>query len=94
MPTKDNAIGKVYAINSKTGEKFEIGEAANLDASLLMGCDFVEFPHPWTTSGTLSMISTPIQPKAKAKLVFGMNNNYIRFHGGKPLRTIRRRFLR
>lgn len=44
-------------------------------------------------SGTFeTTMDFKLQPKVKIKL-YGISNNYIRLHGGKPIRTIPRRFL-
>lgn len=48
---------------------------------------------PQRLSGTFeTTMDFKLQPKVKLKL-FGVSNNYIRLHGGKPLRTIRKRFF-
>lgn len=86
---------KLYAIYDD-GTKIDLGyvmEISTIEPDLLDPYDDNLITSPQRLSGTFETTTDfTLQPKVKIKL-FGISNNYIRLHGGKPLRTVRKRFL-
>ena len=85
--------------NEKTGEEFKLGAIAEIEE---VG-DRMYPEDPYGTISVLSMVAMTgtfivtadgfRNPKVRMKL-YGISNNCIRMHGGKPMRTLPRRFMR
>lgn len=85
--------------NNKTGEEYKLGDITEIEE---IG-DRMYPEDPYGTISVLSMVTLTgtfivtadgfRDPKVRMKL-YGITNNYIRMHGGKPMRTLPRRFKR
>ena len=87
----ERKIGILYAINPINQESFELGDIGNLDYTTLQDDAFspdVFKPFSFSFSSKLRL-----QPKDKMKIFYGLTNNSIRMHGGKPIRRVPERFL-
>jgi len=89
---------KLFAVFDD-GAKLELGDVVEISADpqdIFDPFDFNILYQPERVKGVFELSHTltvdGFQPKIKLKL-FGLSNNYIRLHGGKPLRTVRKRFL-
>lgn len=88
---------KIFAKNERTGDVFELGNLIEIGTGDPYDSPYDDyltesFPHLTGTFEITASIET-MQPKVKLRL-FGISNNSIRMHGGKPIRTIQKRFLR
>ena len=93
---KDDLI--LYAVDNKTGKKYELGEITefkeNSEPLDLFDDELVcRINKTYSVTGTFTCASDLRRPKVRMHL-YGISNNWIRMHGGKPMRTLPRRFMR
>lgn len=95
---------RLFIKDMDTGAIFDLGDVAHIER---LECEEIhtdpmlndEFEHiykPAVISGTFEchMDLATMQPKVKIRMFYGITNNFIRMHGGKPLRRIPKRFLK
>lgn len=84
-------------VRTASGEEFKLGVITEL--SIEEPIPEIDDPYLCITqmpemTGTFVVTADFMkQPKVKLKL-FGLTNNYIRLHGGKPMRRIQKRFMK
>lgn len=92
MPTKDDEI-QVYYIDHVTGKRKVIGcitETLSIDP--VDDDVYPTYTEVIADAESLTLtFSVFVQPKDKLAL-WGTTNNSIRLHGGRPMRTISKRF--
>lgn len=86
-------VRNLFMRDIATGAEFELGEIKEIEivpADPDECCVSTTLP---SLTGTFEVsLDVFLQPKTKIVL-FGLTNNYIRLHGGRPMRKIPRRFL-
>ena len=83
-------IDGYYVLNSKTGEWEKLEAITDI---CIEDSDEQYIPAKISATSMNIKFEFKIQPKTKLKLLYGVSNNFIRLHGGKPLRTIKKRFF-
>jgi len=83
-------------VRTASGEELKLGDITEISIEETIpeiDDPYLCITHMAEMTGTF-IVNTDFmqQPKVKIKL-FGMTNNFIRLHGGRPMRTIPRRFL-
>lgn len=95
MPTNNDDRIQVYYIDHDTGERNVIGCITETLSIVPIEDDvYTTYTEEIAEAESLTItFSVFVQPKRKLML-WGLTNNSIRLHGGRPLRTIPKRFIR
>lgn len=83
-------LHNTYIYVADTGKCIELDGITKIEFATEQPDDRSYIPNISETMECTFRVS--IQPKCKLQL-FGITNNCIRLHGGRPMRTINRRFL-
>lgn len=86
-------VRNIFMRDVSTGAEYELGEVKEIEfvPAELDEC-YVSPLLPQLTGTFEVSCDVFFQPKVKIRL-FGLTNNCIRLHGGRPMRKISRRFL-
>lgn len=85
-----------------TGDIWELGEITQIEKCV---SDEILLDPMWHEPDVITSLpmargsfecsaSINLQPKVKLRLFYGVSNNFLKMHGGKPLRRISKRFLK